>query len=826
MFLSQDSVLTGTWKSISETITKNDLEVDFHVPISAQNASDKLSALCYNSCMLNTIIIQPPLVQLNTPYPSGAYLQAFFKELYAKNSIQGTVKWLDMSTELFHSVFSRQGLSLIFNKSAEKALSLADRYESQGDDNTAFQLRRYVSQSDQWISWIDTIMAIVCNSNSCNNGNSAAPISGHEFTHEFVRSAYAPRGARMETYLTSLGRDVGVDDSRILASLAFADLADYIKIAYDKNFSLIRYAEHLATSSSSFDEVIKNLNSPVLTDIYEPLLKQNMPQELSLPGAQNLFLISVPFPGCFEAALYTARLLRSLYGSSATIAFGGGYINTELRSITEQRLFNYCDFLSYDKGYGSYIQLFQLAAASGYDLKSALTGSRLYKIRYLYESPENKTLSIIEQSENSETLEKQERDIIHSLIPDFSTIDFTRSPRMADDTNPMHRIWNDGTWLKAYLAYGCYWHRCAFCDTSLDYVNNYCATDTRAFFNGIYAQAVKAGVYGIHFVDEACPPAGLQQFALSNLAASRTGPKLTYWGNIRFEKSFTRDMADLLSCGGLTAVSAGVEIATGTGLDSVNKGIDMENIISACCAFKEAGILVHSYMIFGFWNQSEQDLINSMETLRQMFAAGLLDSAFWHKFSLTKHSTVYREWQQRKHPDLKPLPAPKTQFAENDIHWEGEHKSDRYSEPLNVALELWMHGEKLNKSAETFFPFKMPKPTIAKDFVESKIALYEKKRDKAFNQEPKPDQKFVWLGGRPLILKSSNGAQLCWTYMGELLYADLPAKNAENVRTLLADIAAPNFTRETSASFTARNLLPVLGHPLFKTLRGKGLCQI
>lgn len=802
--------------------------------------------------MLNTIIIQPPLVQLNTPYPSGAYLQAFFKDLYAKNSIQGTIKWLDMSTELFHSVFSRPGLSLIFNKSAEKALSLADRYESQGDDNTAFQLRRYVSQSDQWISWIDTIMAIVCNSSSNNpdnpiipynadNSNSSAdsahgtigpdyisniPISGHEFTHEFVRSAYTPRGARMETYLTSLGRNVGVDDSRILASLAFADLADYITIAYDKNFSLIRYAEHLATSSSSFDDVIKNLNSPVLTDIYEPLLKQNMPQELSLPGAQNLFLISVPFPGCFEAALYTARLLRSLYGSSATIAFGGGYINTELRSITDQRLFNYCDFLSYDKGYGSYIQLFQLAAASGYDLKTVLTGSRLYKIRYLYESPENKTLSIIEQSENSETLEKQERDIIHSLIPDFSTIDFTRSPRMADDTNPMHRIWNDGTWLKAYLAYGCYWHRCAFCDTSLDYVNNYCATDTRAFFNGIYAQAVKAGVYGIHFVDEACPPAGLQQFALSNLAASRTGPKLTYWGNIRFEKSFTRDMADLLSCGGLTAVSAGVEIATGTGLDSVNKGIDMENIISACCAFKEAGILVHSYMIFGFWNQSEQDLINSMETLRQMFAAGLLDSAFWHKFSLTKHSTVYREWQQGKHPDLKPLPAPKTQFAENDIHWEGEHKSDRYSEPLNVALELWMHGEKLNKNVESFFPFKMPKPSIDKNFVDSKIALYEKNRDQSFSRLPSDNQKFVWLGGIPLILNSSSGVQLCWSYMGELLYADTKKSEAQKIRELLIRISVHNFTRESASSFTAQSILPVLGQNLFRTLRGKGLCLI
>lgn len=285
-------------------------------------------------------------------------------------------------------------------------------------------------------------------------------------------------------------------------------------------------------------------------------------------------------------------------------------------------------------------------------------------------------------------------------------------------------------------------------------------------------------------------------------------------------------MADLLSCGGLTAVSAGVEIATGTGLDSVNKGIDMENIISACCAFKEAGILVHSYMIFGFWNQSEQDLINSMETLRQMFAAGLLDSAFWHKFSLTKHSTVYREWQQGKHPDLKPLPTPKNQFAENDIHWEGEHKSDRYSEPLNAALELWMHGEKLNKNVESFFPFKMPKPSIDKNFVDSKIALYEKNRDQSFSRLPSDNQKFVWLGGIPLILKSSSGIQLCWSYMGELLYADTKKSEAQKIRELLIRISVHNFTREADSSFTAQSILPVLGQNLFRTLRGKGLCLI
>ena len=30
---------------------------------------------------MKVVIIQPPIVQLNTPYPSGAYLQDFFKKL-------------------------------------------------------------------------------------------------------------------------------------------------------------------------------------------------------------------------------------------------------------------------------------------------------------------------------------------------------------------------------------------------------------------------------------------------------------------------------------------------------------------------------------------------------------------------------------------------------------------------------------------------------------------------------------------------------------------------------------------------------------------------
>ena len=116
--------------------------------------------------MLNTLIIQPPLVQLNTPYPSGAYLLDFFNSLYEEKNVKGRVEWFDLSNSFFHKIFCKHGIAHIFNSTFEKALKLSSQYESQGDDNTAFHLRRFISQKEFWINWIDEIIAIVCFSNS------------------------------------------------------------------------------------------------------------------------------------------------------------------------------------------------------------------------------------------------------------------------------------------------------------------------------------------------------------------------------------------------------------------------------------------------------------------------------------------------------------------------------------------------------------------------------------------------------------------------------------------------------------------------------------
>lgn len=771
--------------------------------------------------MLNTILIQPPLVQLNTPYPSGAYLLSFFKDEYKRRKISGNVAWLDLNNDFFHAVFCKSGIETIFSKTSEKALLRAEQFEQENDADSAFQLRRFVCQSDAWIRWIDKIIAIVC--------SSRRDVSGREFVHEFIRGAHVPRGNRMEQFLQNLNRDVCADDAQILASLALADLQDYMQVVYDADFSLVRYAERLASSSARFSDAESGLDAPVLNDFYEKVLSEKI---LSYKDEPSLIGISIPFPGCFEAALFTAKFIRSRKFKNCVIAFGGGYVNTELCEISEPKIFDYCDFLSYDKGYGSFSEIFDALEKLPPDffgsenkncgtLNSIFDGTQFYNTAYRF----NGTIVLPKNIHDGscEKIMRKERCCVKKIFPDYSSIDFSKYPRLADDVNPMHRIWNDGAWLKAYIAYGCYWHRCSFCDTALDYVKNYCMTDVPALFDALYAQAEKTGVYGIHFVDEACPPSALEQFALKNLAAKNI--PLTFWGNIRFEKTFSRDLADLLAAGGLTAVSSGIEIATDTGLDSVNKGTDIENIVSACCALKEAGVLIHSYMIFGFWNQSEQDLMNSMETLRQLFAAGLLDSAFWHKFTLTLHSTVYRDFQNGKYPGLKIVPPEKNRFAKNEVHYEGEEKSQKYSGPLNAALECWMHGCKLNKPVEQFFPFKMPSPTIPKKFVDSLIEKYAEKRDRRFSSLPEPGEQFVWLAGVPVVVNTpAKRSRLCWNYMGEFFSVELEESRARDAAGFLKKIGVKQF--DGSKIFSSETVISTLGKNIFFELRGKGLCAL
>lgn len=707
---------------------------------------------------MSVLILQPPLMQLNTAYPSGAYLFDFFKKQDCD------CRWLDLNIELFYSIFSYKGLNRIFELSSAKALKLAEEAQQKGDGATCFNLRRYVSQSKLWCDWIERICAILCG-------------KGFESAHSLVFGAHVPRGDRMERFLKNLDHDLTTDDARSLASYALADLADFITIVFDKNFSLVRYAESLTVSESTFAQVEEGVDSPILKEFYEPLLKKLVAPELDLliknksldetkVNQKVLVCISVPFPGVFAAALSTGRFIKENYGKDVCVSFGGGFINTELRETMESSLCKYCDLISYDRGYASYKQILSELRDSD---KNRLLFEQVYNVRKfsLTTTDDNKKVVVIVEpvKPTKEDLEF-EKTMTTTVIPDFSDIDFSRYPRLIDDTNPMHRLWSDGSWIKAYMAHGCYWHKCAFCDVTLDYVKNFCMTDIKLLYEGLLEQCKKKQIYGIHFVDEAMPPAMMLAFAKENI---KHGSPITWWGNIRFEKNFTRDVADYLAYGGLIGVSAGLESATGNGLNAIHKGTDLQSIVGACCAFKEAGILVHAYMIYGYWFESPQDLINSMETLRQFYANGLLDSSFWHKFTLTRHSRVYDEWKKGEHKELKVIEEKSIPiFAKNALHFEGEKDSEKYGPALDYSLNEWMHLRSLNRPVFKWFNFPVPNPTVGEDFVEKLIQKYEEKRDATFKKElPQDKQKIVWLGGKKHPVKTKGVKKVEWFFMGE-----------------------------------------------------------
>lgn len=741
---------------------------------------------------MNVIVIQPPLVQLNSPYPSGAYLKSFF------NGNGHNAVWLDLSVQLVHSIFSKNGLKKLFELSKENAMKIASAAEKKGDFATAKNLRRYIFQSDLWIDWIDFIMSALCGKQNP---------SARELCHRFILNPYTPRGNRMENYIANLDREPTVDDTRNIASLALEDLADYISVAFDKSFSLVRYAESITVSETSFTQIEAKLNSPVLTTFYTEVLEDAFSKTIIAENEKTLVCISVPFAGTFTPALFTAKYLRKKYGEKVFICFGGGFINTELREFSDNSFSKYADAISYDRGYGSFKNFFD-----EFPDGKISEEKQLYKMRLFTKE------KIIEPLQSSLEYEKFENEQTSLIVPDYSETDFSIYPRVADDENPMQRLWSDGAWMKAYLAHGCYWHKCAFCDVSLDYVASYRLVQIENLFHGLKSQSEKNGIHGIHFVDEAMPPAAMIKFSQLNLKHSSS---FSFWGNVRFEKIYSRDMAEFLSFGGLIGVSGGIEIATGTGLDSISKGTDLDSIVSACCAFKEAGILIHAYMIYGYFGETEQDTINSMETLRQLYEAGLLDSCFWHKFVLTRHSRIYSEWKNGLHKNLNPF-APKNSgvFAKNGLHFKDEEKSAKFGNGLYAALQNWMHGENLNTPVEKWFDFKVPRPNVPKNLISKSIEKYEQRRDKEWNT-PLNIKKLFWLAGNVAFCEN----KFLWNYMHEdsKISINISTQEKEEFVHALYFLSPKNFNSSFMENLVQKN--PGI-KKILRSLRGKGLVML
>lgn len=646
-------------------------------------------------------LLTPPFTQLNTPYPATAYLKGFL------NTRDISSFQADLGIEVTLALFSKAGLEHLF------------AYIDTNKDYTD-NIRRIITLRDDYIQTIDDVILFL----QGKNPTLAHLICKRNFLPE------ASRFAQLDDLHWAFG-SMGIQDkAKHLATMYLEDLSDLIKECVDDHFGFSRYAERLGRSASTFDELYTSLQQEYtfVDKILADILKERMAMV-----QPRMVAISVPFPGNLYAAFRCAQWIKQYY-PGVKVTMGGGFPNTELRSLSDARVFEFFDFITLDDGEAPIENLVQ-------HIEGRLPVEALKRTFTLI----NGNVIYINNQACTDYRQGQVG------TPDYSDFWLDKYISAIEVVNPMHSLWSDGRWNKLTMAHGCYWGKCTFCDISLDYIKNYEPVSAQLLCDRMEEIIAQTGQNGFHFVDEAAPPALMRELALEIL---RRKLVVSWWTNVRFEKSFTRDLCLLLKASGCIAVSGGLEVASDRLLQLIQKGITVAQVARVNRNFTEADIMVHAYLMYGFPTQTAQETIDSLEMVRQMFAAGILQSAFWHQFAMTAHSPV------GLHPETfsveKETDIPGS-FANNDIVHRDPTGADHeaFSYGLKKSLLNYMHGACLDMPLHKWFDFKTPKTSITPDYVlnalkEDEFATY------------KPTAKIVWLGKTPtleIVTKSKKGAQ-------------------------------------------------------------------
>jgi hypothetical protein len=611
------------------------------------------------------LLLIPPLTQLNTPYPSTAYLTGFLKG-------QGiAVKQGDLGLDMVLAVFNREGLVRLFDAIEAVGFELSDDLQLMLDHRVSYE------------ESIDEVIAFLQN----KNYTLAYRIAAGGFLHEGPRFHQAQQ---MEEFFGSISAQ---DKARYLCTLYLEDLGDLIQATVGPHFGFAKYAERIAQTAVSFDPIQQELEAP--NNYFDTILLEQAAQYFE-GEAPMMVGLSVPFPGNLYGALKIGQWIKQ-HHPATKVVLGGGYANTELRELYDPAVFKYVDYITLDDGEGPMLALYNhLLNTSSSEMKllrtyTCIDGKVVYLSNFIGGDFAHKKLP----------------------APSYEGLRLKEYLSMFDVPNPMHRMWNDGRWNKLTIAHGCYWKKCTFCDITLDYIARYDPAPAAELVDKMEALIQETGERGFHFVDEAAPPLAMRDMALEIL---RRGLQVTWWTNIRFEKTFTPDLCKLLAASGCIAVTGGLEVADQRLLDMIKKGITIEQVTKVTAAFRDAGILVHAYLMYGFPTQTEQETIDSLEIVRQLFEHNLLQSAYWHRFAMTVHSPVGKDPAAfnviRTGPEFKG-------FANNDLFHDDPTGADHglFSDGLKKALYNYMHGNALDFPLDEFFGFRVPRTQVSSKLI-------------------------------------------------------------------------------------------------------------
>lgn len=621
------------------------------------------------------------MTQLNTPYPATAYLTGFLKqEGYA-------VSQRDLAIELFLKLLTRQGLDNI-HKTVE------DNFADYEDEELPDSIYHFLLHFHNYKKCIEPTVKFL----QGKNPSLALRITSRAFLPEGPQFKNLYQMEEMSgNVLDEAFGTLGIQDrAKYLATLFIDDISAVIKQGVDPNFEISRYGERLAASNPVFDELYNELHYPPLyTDkLIVSLVRGYLQQE-----TPTVIGLTVPFPGNMLGALKIAQVCKKI-NPAIKIILGGGFVNTELRSLKDPRIFQFVDFITLDDGERAVLTLLE-------HLKNQRPVEDLFRT---YRISKGKVVY---------TLNPTLHDIPHNNTgtPTYEGLPTDKYLSLCEMLNAMHRIWSDGRWNKLTVAHGCYWSQCSFCDVSLNYIGQYDDAGAEIIVNRIETLISETGENGFHFVDEAAPPKVL--FAMAKKLIER-GIIISWWGNIRFEKTFSAEKCQLLADSGCIAISGGLEVASNRLLKLMKKGVTVEQVARVTKNFANAGVLVHAYLMFGFPSQTEQETVDSLERVRQLMLNNCIHSAYWHRFAATIHSPIGLHPEQY---NIELIPNQDILFAENDVayHDPVNTNHEMLGKGLKKALYNYMHGLGFEYPMNFWFDKRIKEPAISSTFIEQAL---------------------------------------------------------------------------------------------------------
>lgn len=604
---------------------------------------------------MRVLLVTPPMVQFNTVYPAAPMLAAFLRQHGHQ------VAHEDLSLALALRLFSPAGVRAV-------ARVLGRRFTNRRRPPSVRHFLRHASRIEAQVAQAVRLLQ--------GHDELADPLS---VTNDLPEG---PRFAAMQDLIE--GDEQALARQR--ASLFLDEIADAVRDGVDPRFELARYAEALTADARSFDALAaaldgrRTLIDRWIDELAQAAWQQHRPQVLGC---------TVPFPGALYGALRIARAFKRLSPKITTV-LGGGYVNTELRDLDEPRLFEHLDFVTYDDGESPLARIVEFRA-------------KQRPIEQLVRTRRRERGRVVLYDADAPALHHRDRP-----APDFTTLTTAGYFGMAESPNPMHRLWSDRPWIKLTLAHGCYWHRCAFCDTSLDYIRRFEPADADTILGWMEQAMNDTGLDGFHFVDEAAPPALLGSVARKIIDR---GLQVEWWANIRWERAFTPELTTLLARAGCIAVTGGLECAHDRLLALMNKGFVLDQARAVMRAFADAGLLVHAYLMYGYPTQTTQEIVDALDEVRRLFAEDSLHSAYWHRFALTVHSGAFRD--ERLH--LRIVDDRAQAFARNEIPFEdrtvGADDLSALGAGLRKAVYNFMHGIGLRADVRSWFDFPVPRPS-------------------------------------------------------------------------------------------------------------------